>query len=63
MQRPVTGLTKSHATAKIWPPPRKLLAAAVTSIVGKKEERAVASLFSPGGTHAAKGGVCRHERF
>jgi hypothetical protein len=23
--------------------------------VGKKEERAVASLFTPGGTHAAKG--------
>ncbi len=34
---------------------QKLLAAAVTSIVGKKEERAVASLFTPGGTHAGKG--------
>jgi hypothetical protein len=34
---------------------QKLLAAAVTSVVGKKEERAVASLFTPGGTHAAKG--------
>ena len=34
---------------------QKLLAAAVTSIVGKKEERAVASLFMPGGTHAARG--------
>ena len=34
---------------------QKLLAAAVASIVGKKEERAVASLFSPGGTHALKG--------
>ncbi|MBU4270899.1 MAG: helicase [Planctomycetes bacterium] len=32
-----------------------LLAKAVASIVGKKEERAVASLFSPGGTHALKG--------
>jgi len=32
-----------------------LLAAAVASIVGKKEERAVASLFTPGGTHAMKG--------
>ncbi|MBI5868935.1 MAG: DEAD/DEAH box helicase family protein [candidate division Zixibacteria bacterium] len=32
-----------------------LLAKAVTSIVGKKEERAVASLFTPGGTHAMKG--------
>ena len=33
----------------------KLLSAAVASISGKKEERAVASLFSPGGTHAIKG--------
>lgn len=32
-----------------------LLAKAVASIVGKKEERAVASLFSAGGTHALKG--------
>jgi hypothetical protein len=30
-------------------------AAAVASIIGKKEERAVASLFSPGGTHAMQG--------
>ncbi len=34
---------------------QKALATAVASIVGKKEERAVASLFSPGGTHAKKG--------
>lgn len=34
---------------------QKSLAAAVASITGKKEERAVASLFSPGGTHAQKG--------
>jgi SNF2 family DNA or RNA helicase len=34
---------------------RKLLTGAVASITGKKEERAVASLFSPGGTHALKG--------
>jgi len=34
---------------------QKLLAAAVSSIVGKKEERAAASLFIPGGTHAGKG--------
>jgi superfamily II DNA or RNA helicase len=33
----------------------KLLGAAVASVVGKKEERAVASLFSSGGTHAKKG--------
>jgi SNF2 family DNA or RNA helicase len=32
-----------------------LLAKAVASIVGKKEERAVASLFTSGGTHAQKG--------
>ncbi len=32
-----------------------LLAKAVASIIGKKEERAVASLFTPGGTHAFKG--------
>ena len=34
---------------------QNLLAAAVASVVGKNEERAVASLFSPGGTHAMKG--------
>ena len=34
---------------------QELLAKAVASIVGKKEERAVASLFTPGGTHALKG--------
>lgn len=33
---------------------QKLLAAAVASVAGKNEERAVASLFSPGGTHALK---------
>jgi hypothetical protein len=34
---------------------QSLLAKAVATIVGKKEERAVASLFTPGGTHAQKG--------
>jgi hypothetical protein len=34
---------------------QKLLAAAVASVAGKDEERAVASLFTPGGTHALKG--------
>ena len=34
---------------------QRLLAAAVASVVGKTEERAVASLFKPGGTHALKG--------
>ncbi len=33
---------------------QNLLATAVESVVGKKEERAVASLFTPGGTHAMK---------
>ncbi len=32
-----------------------LLAEAVASVVGKTQERAVASLFTPGGTHAMKG--------
>jgi len=36
-------------------PYQKLLSRAVSSVVGKSEERAVASLFSPGGTHALKG--------
>ena len=30
---------------------QRLLAKAVGSVVGKTEQRAVASLFSPGGTH------------
>ena len=34
---------------------QRLLAAAVSSIVGAGEERAIASLFSPGGTHAMAG--------
>lgn len=34
---------------------QRLLAAAVASVVGKTEERAVSSLFSPGGTHALAG--------
>ncbi len=34
---------------------RQSLAAAVASIAGKGEERAVASLFAPGGTHALTG--------
>ena len=33
----------------------RLLASAVASVAGKDEERAVASLFRPGGTHAMKG--------
>ena len=34
---------------------QKLLVAAVASVAGKSEERAVASLFTPGGTHALAG--------
>jgi hypothetical protein len=34
---------------------QELLASAVASVAGKSEERAVASLFSPGGTHAMRG--------
>ena len=41
------GKNMSHA--------QNLLAKAVASVIGKKEERAVASLFTPGGTHALKG--------
>jgi hypothetical protein len=36
-------------------PYSKLLARAVGTLVGKREERAVASLFQTGGTHAMKG--------
>lgn len=34
---------------------QQLLASAVASVAGKSAERAVASLFTPGGTHAMKG--------
>lgn len=34
---------------------QQALATAVASVVGKSEERAVASLFTPGGTHALRG--------
>ena len=34
---------------------QRLLAAAVASVVGKSEERALASLFQPGGTHVLQG--------
>lgn len=34
---------------------QRLLAVAISSVVGKNEERAIASLFAPGGTHAMKG--------
>jgi hypothetical protein len=34
---------------------QRLLAAAAASVIGKHEERAVASLFTPGGTHVMQG--------
>lgn len=46
---------KVTANGRDMEPYQKHLARAIASIVGKKEERAVASLFSPGGTHAIKG--------
>jgi hypothetical protein len=46
---------KSTRSGRDMEPYQKLLARAVASVVGKKEERAVASLFSPGGTHALEG--------
>jgi len=46
---------KSTKNGKDMSAIQDLLATAVASIVGKKEERAVASLFTPGGTHAMKG--------
>jgi SNF2 family DNA or RNA helicase len=42
---------------------QRLLAAAVASVVGKTEERAVASLFNPGGTHAGEGDFAGSEDF
>jgi hypothetical protein len=46
---------KGTNTGRDMEPYRKLLARAVGAVVGKREERAVASLFQPGGTHAIKG--------
>ena len=40
-----------------------LLASAVASVVGQSEERAVASLFTPGGTHALKGEFAGRDDF
>lgn len=46
---------KATRAGRDMEPYRKLLARAVGTIVGKREERAVASLFQVGGTHAVKG--------
>jgi hypothetical protein len=43
--------------------PRKLLAAAFASIVGRGEERSAASLFAPGGTRALPGEMVGEEDF
>ncbi|MBZ0114476.1 MAG: helicase [Thermoanaerobaculia bacterium] len=43
--------------------PQQLLATAVASVVGKTEERAISSLFTPGGTHAMKGEFAGNEDF
>jgi len=50
-----TRFDKATRFGRDMEPYQKLLSRAVASIVGKSEERAVASLFSPGGTHALKG--------
>ena len=44
--------TKNGLAMDEW---RDLLASAIGAITGKAEERAIASLFSPGGTHASSG--------
>ena len=46
---------KATRSGKDMSAAQDLLATAVASVVGKKEERAIASLFTPGGTHAMKG--------
>ena len=45
-------VTKAGADMRL---PQKQLAAAVAAILGRAEEKAVESLFSPGGTQAARG--------
>ena len=42
---------------------QRLLATAVTAVAGKREERAVESLFTPGGTHALKGEFAGNDDF
>ena len=42
---------------------QRLLATAVSSIVGTGEERAIASLFTPGGTHAGRGEFAGRDDF
>ena len=51
----ISALNDNTKNLRNMQPYRDLLAVAIESIVGKTEERAVASLFSPGGTHALRG--------
>jgi len=46
---------KATRAGRQMQPYQVLLQQAIASIVGKSQERAVASLFTPGGTHAKKG--------
>jgi len=48
-------LTKNMGTDRVLDHCQAMLQQAIASIVGKAQERAVASLFTPGGTHARKG--------
>ena len=50
-----TRFDKATRDGKDMAKPQDMLAKAIASVVGKKEEKAVASLFSGGGTHAQKG--------
>ena len=54
---------KATRSGKDMRKPQQLLATAVASIVGKTEERAVASLFTPGGTHAMRGEFAGNDDF
>jgi hypothetical protein len=49
------GFDKATRNGRDMSAAQDLLAEAVSSIVGKKAERAIASLFTSGGTHAMKG--------
>jgi hypothetical protein len=53
-------MTKNGGDMKIA---QDALSAAIASIVGKNEERAIESLFSPGGTYALKGEIAGSKDF
>ena len=54
-QKATARFDKATAQGKDMAAYRHLLAQAVGALVGKGEERAIASLFTPGGTHARRG--------